>query len=118
MQDNPLDDAIRISKAAPPVRTSKKLRYAYKMVPIPQLTAGIDAGPRQHMQAAAEFLESAVEKASEEGWEFFRVDSVPTFSNPGPLTFWDWIWSLLPYWQDHRRVTYVTVGVITFRKEC
>ncbi len=78
-------------------------QYVYKMVQIPP-TIEIQEGTSTKGRAAS-YLENVVNDYAHQGWEFFRVDSIGIWVNPGCL------WGLF----GARPVLY-TKYVITFRK--
>lgn len=57
--------------------------YEYKVIQTPP---HIEAPKNEQMgQAAALYLEGLINRMAEDGWEFFRVDSMGVFTNPGCL---------------------------------
>ncbi len=80
------------------------MNYQYKMIQIPpniQITSKQERG-----QEAAVYLEDVVNKYADDGWEFFRVDTVGVKSEPGCLA------SLFGH-----KAELVSYYVVTFRKE-
>jgi len=59
------------------------MKYEYKMVQVPP-TIEVKAKEEKGNEAAI-YLESLANKYSEQGWEFWRVDSVGISTQPGCL---------------------------------
>jgi hypothetical protein len=78
--------------------------YEYKMIQIPP---NIAVQMKTHKgNEAAVYLENAVNKYAEQGWEFYRVDSLGVHLQPGCFGF-------LTGKREEDNIYYV----ITFRKE-
>jgi hypothetical protein len=77
--------------------------YEYKMVQIPPTI--VVKAKEERGQEAATYLESLANAQADEGWEFYRVDTVGIVSQPGCLA------SLMGAKQ-----TLVHYFVVTFRR--
>ena len=76
--------------------------YEYKMVQVPpSIKVSSSRGTE-----AADYLQEVVNKTAQQGWEFYRVDSIGVVSEPGCLM------SLLG-----QKTTIVEYYVVTFRKQ-
>ncbi|TCJ98804.1 uncharacterized protein DUF4177 [Volucribacter psittacicida] len=76
------------------------MAYKYKMVQVPP---NIIADRRNIKTAAADYLETLVNKYAEQGWEFYRIDQFSTEEKKGCLS--------------GGKMTMAFYNVVTFRKE-
>jgi hypothetical protein len=91
-------------KSVTPIPDAPQPRYEYKMVQIPTEIEVADTG--QPGAAAALFLQSVINQHAEQGWEFYRVDSIGVRRKP------DWFRRLFGH-----EGSFVTYYVITLRRE-
>jgi hypothetical protein len=60
------------------------MAYTYKMLQIPPNVIVEKKAPRE--RAAAMYLEEVVSEWAQNGWEFYSVESIGIWENPGCLT--------------------------------
>jgi hypothetical protein len=89
--------ASHVPSTAPP----STAQYLYRVVPLPRPTAQADDAAR----AAAGCLERLIGQKAAEGWDFFRLDTIPVKVPPGCL-------GLL---SGHKTAEW-SCNVVTFRK--
>jgi len=80
------------------------MSYHYKMIQLPpaiSVKAKVEKG-----QEAAIYLQTIANEQAEQGWEFYRVDTVGVVTTPGCLA------TLFG-----SKATYINYFVVTFRKE-
>ncbi len=78
-----LDESSRVAPPRSAVESGVPPRFVYKMIPIPRVIE-VDRNTSTREQAAG-YLESVVNDYASRGWEFFRVDTVDVWRNPGCL---------------------------------
>ena len=81
--------------------------YIYKMVQIP--TAIVVAEDTHDRTEAASYLESVANEYADEGWEFYRVDTIGVRLVPGCM-------GLLLRWLGYKLPDYLLYYVVTFRR--
>lgn len=81
-QQQPAVPMVRQHQAVAPIQESG-MGYEYRMVQIPPAIS-VDARSARGNEAAF-YLQSLANKQAEQGWEFYRVDTVGVVTNPGCL---------------------------------
>ncbi len=76
--------------------------FTYKTVQLPKT---IQVTAKNRDTAAADMLQNVINQYSQQGWEFYRVDTVTTVQPPGCLGAF-----------TGQREVYETLNVVIFRK--